>query len=91
LRQVEYLGQSLLELRHPVRVEGRTLGVLRIGMSREIQEKILKGMFTTKGAKATGLGLLVMQKIIGEHRGRLEIASEERLNLPDHPAWAPAQ
>ncbi len=49
-----------------------------IGMSREVQEKILKGMFSTKGAKGTGLGLLVVQKIVAEHKGRLKITSEEK-------------
>ena len=46
-------------------------------MSREIQDKILKGMFSTKGSKGTGLGLLVVQKILQEHQGKLEITSEE--------------
>ena len=47
------------------------------GMKREIQDRIFKGMFSTKGSKGTGLGLLVAQKIVKEHRGKLEIASEE--------------
>jgi signal transduction histidine kinase len=34
-------------------------------------------MYSTKGSKGTGLGLLVIQKIIEEHRGTLKIESEE--------------
>ncbi|MBW2306610.1 MAG: PAS domain S-box protein [Deltaproteobacteria bacterium] len=46
------------------------------GMSPEIQDKILRGMFSTKGSKGTGLGLMVVQKIVSEHKGRLKITSE---------------
>jgi len=48
-----------------------------IGISQENQEKIFKGMFGTKGSKETGLGLLVVQKIVKEHQGILEIDSKE--------------
>ncbi len=47
------------------------------GMNRDTHEKILKGMFSTKGSKGTGLGLLVVQKIVGEHQGILEVVSEK--------------
>ena len=46
-------------------------------MSDEIIEKVRSGMFSTKGSKGTGLGLLVIQKVINEHKGSLEIESTE--------------
>jgi PAS domain S-box-containing protein len=48
-----------------------------VGMSGEIIEKVKSGLFSTKGSKGTGLGLLVIQKIINEHKGSLEIESQE--------------
>jgi len=48
-----------------------------VGMSGEVIEKVREGMFSTKGSKGTGLGLLVIQKIIDEHKGSLEIDSME--------------
>ncbi len=48
-----------------------------MGMSDEIIEKVRSGMFSTKGSKGTGLGLLVIQKVIAEHKGSLEIESTE--------------
>jgi two-component system NtrC family sensor kinase len=59
-----------------------------IGMSPETIEKIKGGMYSTKGSKGTGLGLLVIQKVVAEHKGSLEIESEEgrgstfRIELP---------
>jgi len=46
------------------------------GMSEAVQEKVLTGFFSTKGAKGTGLGLLITQKIIGAHGGTMCIDSE---------------
>jgi PAS domain S-box-containing protein len=48
-----------------------------VGMSPETIEKVRGGMYSTKGSKGTGLGLLVAQKIVTEHRGVLTIESEE--------------
>jgi Signal transduction histidine kinase len=33
------------------------------GMSKEIKEMAFQGMFSTKGSKGTGLGLLVVKKL----------------------------
>lgn len=51
------------------------------GISEENVKQIFEPFFSTKGAKGTGLGLAVTHKIIAEHGGKLEVASE-----PDEPA-----
>jgi two-component system, NtrC family, sensor kinase len=48
------------------------------GMSQEVQEHMFQPLFTTKGARGTGLGLPITQKIIQEHGGTIEVRS--RLN-----------
>jgi len=49
------------------------------GMSEEVRNKLFSSFFSTKGAKGTGLGLLVTGKLIEEHQGRIDVASEEGL------------
>ncbi len=46
------------------------------GMSDEVREKIFTTFFSTKGGKGTGLGLLVIQKLVEEHQGSIKIDSE---------------
>jgi PAS domain S-box-containing protein len=46
-----------------------------MGMTKEIQEKIFERFFTTKGSKGSGFGLLVTQKTIQEHGGRVSFES----------------
>jgi two-component system NtrC family sensor kinase len=48
-----------------------------IGMNKEVREKIFSSFFSTKGAKGTGLGLLVTQKLIEEHQGNIQVISKE--------------
>jgi two-component system sporulation sensor kinase B len=66
-----------------------------VGMSRETIEKVRGGMYSTKGSKGTGLGLLVIQKIVTEHRGTVTIRSEEgqgstfRIEIPADGAAPP--
>ncbi|MBW1616238.1 MAG: response regulator [Deltaproteobacteria bacterium] len=47
------------------------------GMTDEVKKKLFGSFFSTKGAKGTGLGLLVTQKLINEHGGTIEVESEE--------------
>ena len=47
-----------------------------MGMTKEIQEKIFERFFTTKGSKGSGFGLLVTQKTIEEHGGKVTFESE---------------
>lgn len=46
-----------------------------VGMSREIMEKCFLPFFTTKGAEGTGMGLSMVNTIVNEHGGRVEIES----------------
>jgi signal transduction histidine kinase len=46
-----------------------------MGMTKEIQEKIFERFFSTKGSKGSGFGLLVTQKTIEEHGGRVSFES----------------
>ncbi|MBW2674089.1 MAG: response regulator [Deltaproteobacteria bacterium] len=46
------------------------------GMNEEVKNKIFTAFFSTKGGKGTGLGLLVIQKLIDEHGGSIKIDSE---------------
>ncbi|MCF8040425.1 MAG: response regulator [Desulfohalobiaceae bacterium] len=45
------------------------------GMSQEVRNTLFDSFFSTKGAKGTGLGLLVTRKLIEEHQGRIEVES----------------
>lgn len=45
------------------------------GMSQEVQKILFTSFFSTKGAKGTGLGLLVTRKLIEEHQGKIEVTS----------------
>jgi two-component system NtrC family sensor kinase len=46
------------------------------GIDDQDREKIFTTLFSTKGAEGTGLGLLNVRKIVGEHHGRVEVHSE---------------
>ncbi len=46
-----------------------------IGMDSEIQKKVFTTFFTTKASKGTGLGLLITNKIVLEHGGKIELDS----------------
>jgi len=46
------------------------------GMTKETQKQLFNPLFSTKGGKGTGLGLLVTCKLIEEHEGRIETETE---------------
>ena len=47
------------------------------GMNAATQKNIFKQFFTTKGSEGTGIGLMITKKIIDEHKGVIEVESEE--------------
>ncbi|MBW2568213.1 MAG: response regulator [Deltaproteobacteria bacterium] len=46
------------------------------GMNQEVKDRIFTEFFSTKGNRGTGLGLLVSQKIIHEHKGSMDVKSQ---------------
>ncbi len=47
-----------------------------LGMKPEIREKLFQSFFTTKGNRGTGIGLMLTQKIVDEHRGSISVETE---------------
>ncbi len=47
------------------------------GIPEETSERIYERFFSTKGLQGTGLGLLIVQQIVEEHHGRIQIDTEE--------------
>jgi signal transduction histidine kinase len=45
------------------------------GMDAEVQDKIFRGIFTTKGPSGSGLGLVMTKKIVEDHGGTIEVRS----------------
>ena len=46
------------------------------GMSDGVKAKLFSSFFSTKGAKGTGLGLLVTRKLVEEHHGSIDVISQ---------------
>ncbi|MBD3382210.1 MAG: PAS domain-containing protein [candidate division Zixibacteria bacterium] len=47
------------------------------GIPGQVGETVFEDFFSTKGREGTGLGLLVAQKVVEEHGGRITFRSEE--------------
>jgi len=47
------------------------------GMKKEIVEKLFKEYFTSKGDSGNGLGLMVVDRIVSHHHGRVEVLSKK--------------
>jgi PAS domain S-box-containing protein len=46
-----------------------------VGMDEEVREHLFEDFYSTKGSMGTGLGLVVVQKIIREHGGTIDFTS----------------
>jgi len=46
-----------------------------IGMDERTRLQIFENFFSTKGMEGTGLGLAVVNKIVKEHKGKMEVDS----------------
>ncbi|MDJ0783241.1 MAG: response regulator [Desulfosarcinaceae bacterium] len=46
------------------------------GMPEDVKAQALRRFFTTKGSRGTGIGLMLSQKIVAQHGGTLQIASQ---------------
>lgn len=47
-----------------------------IGIDEDNKKKIFKEFFSTRGSRGTGLGLSVVEKIVKEHNGKIEVESK---------------
>ncbi len=47
------------------------------GMDEETRKKVFNNFFSTKGSRGTGLGLMITKKLITEHSGVIDLASEK--------------
>jgi len=48
------------------------------GISKKALHRVFDPFFTTKGSKGTGLGLSVCQRIMEDHRGKIEIENRKK-------------
>jgi signal transduction histidine kinase len=46
------------------------------GMTEKVRDKIFQSFFSTKGSDGTGIGLMMTQKIVRQHKGVIEVESE---------------
>jgi signal transduction histidine kinase len=64
------------------------------GIPEEMSEKVFEDFFSTKGTEGTGLGLLVIKRIVEEHGGNISFVSEQgrgttfTVTLPSRPREA---
>ena len=58
------------------------------GMPEEVRDRLFEPFFTTKGSRGTGLGLALVQKVVEEHRGQVQVESQPGQGTAFH-IWLP--
>ncbi len=82
------IGISTSRMNGTVILEVRDSGT---GMTEEVRKKCLEPFFTSKGNRGTGIGLMMVNNIVQDHSGKLEIESAPgkgttfRISLPVSP------
>ena len=66
------IGISTSRMNGTVILEVRDSGT---GMTEEVRKKCLEPFFTSKGNRGTGIGLMMVNNIVQDHSGKLEIES----------------
>jgi nitrogen-specific signal transduction histidine kinase len=64
--------KTILEQKGLVRFEVHDNG---LGMGDDVVKQLFTALFSTKGGKGTGLGLLITQKLVQEHGGHMDVTS----------------
>jgi two-component system NtrC family sensor kinase len=72
-KQWQVTVTSAVDQNHRIRFDVTDNG---IGMDTDTQEKIFSSLFSTKGERGTGLGLLVTEKIVKENGGEIRVESQ---------------
>ncbi len=70
--------EHVVEIKTRLGRHGETIIKIRdngVGISEDLKEQVFEDLFSSKGDKGTGLGLMVTQKILNEHSGSIRFTS----------------
>jgi signal transduction histidine kinase len=49
------------------------------GMDKSTEENLFREFFSSKGDTGTGLGLMVVDRIVKNHKGKIEVLTKPRI------------